>query len=219
MARETDFLDLYRILGLEPGCDVDEFKHAYRRRISVLHPDRRNNNAGNAVAAERLRRLTAMYGMAMEFQREHGRLPGAPQARVNVPAHPTSSAPRSRQATIQPRRRRPLRWLFLPAAATVVWLLWPGERPAVTSPVTVELTHPVAQPGQIATAAANTLPLSLGMDAATVRASEGEPTFMVNNERWEYGPSWIRFERGKVVDWYSSPLYPLHTATQSPLPD
>ena len=52
------------------------------------------------------------------------------------------------------------------------------------------------------------------MDADAVRASEGEPTLMVSNERWEYGPSWIRFEHGKVVDWYSSPLYPLNTATR-----
>src|SRR6185312_12423263 len=92
LARETDFLDLYKILGLQPGCGLDEFKHAYRRRVSVLHPDRRDNDTHHVVAAERLQRLTALYGMAMEFHREHGRLPGAPLARSNTPMPATNSS-------------------------------------------------------------------------------------------------------------------------------
>lgn len=218
VARDTDFLDLYRILGLQPGCGLDEFKRAYRRRVSVLHPDRRHNDPGNTIASERLQQLTAMYGMAMEFQREHGRLPGAPQVRTSTQASPTSSSPAARQTTVRSTQRRSVRWwLFVPAAAIVVWLLWPGQHHSATSPSTAELAHPAVRQSSSVTAVA-TSPLSLGMDAATVRASEGEPTLTVNNERWEYGPSWIRFERGKVVDWYSSPLYPLHTTTRSPSP-
>lgn len=52
------------------------------------------------------------------------------------------------------------------------------------------------------------------MDSDTVRAIEGAP-IMVNGDRWDYGPSWIRFENGKVVDWYSSELQPLK-ASRSP---
>lgn len=216
VARETDFLDLYRTLGLEPGCNLDEFKRAYRRRVSVLHPDRGDNHSGEVIAAQRLQQLTAMYGMAMEFQRQHGRLPGAAQARPDTQSLSTGSAPSARQpAVASPRRRFPW-WLFLPGIAAVVWLLWPGELPLTTSPsTTTTFAQPMAMQAQPATEM-TTVPLSLGMDTATVRASEGEPTLMINNDRWEYGPSWIRFERGKVVDWYSSPLYPLHTATRSP---
>jgi hypothetical protein len=55
------------------------------------------------------------------------------------------------------------------------------------------------------------------MDADAVRAIEGEPT-LIGGDRWEYGPSWIRLEDGKVTDWYSSPLRPLRTATAQPAP-
>ncbi|MGB5852363.1 MAG: J domain-containing protein, partial [Rhodanobacter sp.] len=100
MARETDFLDLYRLLDLQPGCGLDEFKHAYRRRVAVLHPDRRSDDP-HGVAAQRLQQLTAMYGMAMEFHRTHGRLPGA--AGVRPSPSPTGEAG---PAAVTPRVRK-----------------------------------------------------------------------------------------------------------------
>jgi hypothetical protein len=213
VARETDFLDLYRILGLRPGCSLDEFKHAYRRRVSVLHPDRRDDDSRHTIAAERLQRLTAMYGMAMEFHREHGRLPGAPLARSNTPSPATNSSQPVRPTSSRQPLRRSRRWLLLPAAAAAVWLLWPGKQPPARAPSIIGAVHPATLPAPPAKAAVNP-PLGLGMDADAVRAIEGEPTLMVNDERWEYGPSWIRFEHGKVVDWYSSPLYPLSTTSR-----
>jgi hypothetical protein len=57
--------------------------------------------------------------------------------------------------------------------------------------------------------------LALGMTPENVRAIEGEPT-LIRDDRWEYGPSWIRFENGEVVDWYSSPLQSLRTPTGRP---
>lgn len=213
MARETDFLDLYKILGLQPGCGLDEFKHAYRRRVSVLHPDRRDNDTHHVVAAERLQRLTALYGMAMEFHREHGRLPGAPLARSNTPMPATNSSQPARPTVGRQPRRRSGRWLLLPAAAAVIWLLWPGEQPSAPAPSMIGAAHPSTPPAPPAKAVVNP-PLGPGMDADAVRAIEGEPTLMVSDERWEYGPSWIRFEHGKVVDWYSSPLYPLSTPSR-----
>jgi hypothetical protein len=41
---------------------------------------------------------------------------------------------------------------------------------------------------------------------------EGPPD-MENADRWEYGPSWVAFQCGKVVDWHSSPLRPLRART------
>lgn len=49
------------------------------------------------------------------------------------------------------------------------------------------------------------------MDSGTVRTLEGEPV-MISGQRWDYGPSWIRFEDDHVVDWYSSPLHSLKAA-------
>lgn len=216
VARETDFLDLYRLLDLQPGCGLDEFKHAYRRRVAVLHPDRRSDDP-HGVAAQRLQQLTAMYGMAMEFHRTHGRLPGAAGTRP-APAAP-AGGPAAPPATVrmQPARRRSRRWLLLPAAAIVVWLVWPGGQPPPPAAPLADAA-PVSTHGPAARTAADRPVLELGMEAAAVRGIEGEPTLMIGDQRWEYGPSWIRFEQGKVVDWYSSPLYPLHASTRSGTP-
>ena len=77
MADETDFIDLYGKLRLEPSCSLAEFKQAYRRHVAAWHPDRRRGSRADALAAARLQRLTAQYSAAMEFHRRHGRLPGA----------------------------------------------------------------------------------------------------------------------------------------------
>jgi hypothetical protein len=213
VARETDFLDLYRLLDLEPGCGLGEFKHAYRRRVAVLHPDRRSDDP-HGVAAQRLQQLTAMYGMAMEFHRLHGRLPGAAGIRATPVASAGESATPPIAARMQPARRRSRRWLLLPAAAIGVWLVWPGEQPPPPAAPLADAA-PTPAHGTATKVPADRPALELGMDAAAVRGIEGEPTMMIGDQRWEYGPSWIRFEDGKVVDWYSSPLYPLHAPTRS----
>ena len=46
------------------------------------------------------------------------------------------------------------------------------------------------------------------MGSQTVLELQGEPHEM-QGQRWHYGPSWIEFRCGQVVDWYSSPLAPL----------
>lgn len=217
LARETDFLDLYKILGVAPDCELVQFKQAYRRRVLVLHPDRRGSGPSDLIASERLQRLTALYGAAIRFEREHGRLPGAIVAR---PVHRTTTqagmANRSPAKPVRATGRRS-RWLLITlAAGGLGWLWWCNTPPA-----------PRSTPGSLAEVAPavlrespasprSTLPqhLELGMDSDSVRMLEGEPV-MVNGERWDYGPSWIRFEGHHVVDWYSSQLRPLK-ASRSP---
>lgn len=219
MARETDFLDLYKILGLSAGCDLAEFKQAYRRRVSVLHPDRRGNGGRNdAIAAERLQQLTALYGAAMEFERQHGRLPGAKPVRQPEDVAARAPAPRP-LATPAPRRSRRL-VVVLAALAAFVWLLWdsawlPWNEPS--GPLAAESQPDASANGTPAERMTATSPsmLELGMDTDAVRALQGDPV-IGGADHWEYGPSWIRFENGKVVDWYSSPLNPLRTASAQP---
>ncbi|MEP6897631.1 MAG: hypothetical protein ABI870_03770 [Rhodanobacter sp.] len=203
MGRETDFLDLYKDLGLHPDCSLPEFKQAYRRRLSVLHPDRPGD--GSANPPEQLQRLTALYGAAMEFHRRHDRLPGAIQSRpVQVsPAQPPASAP------VAPPRQRSRWWLALPLVACAIWLLWP-ESPKVESTMDSDPQVEATESGQPGAVPAHAI--ELGMAPDQVRAIEGEPV-VISDDRWDYGPSWVRFENRKVAGWYSSVLHPLKTAS------
>ena len=220
MARETDFLDLYKILGLNPGCGLTEFKQAYRRRVAVLHPDRRTGDQVSIIAAERLQQLTALYGAAMEFERRHGRLPGAPP--VRPPPAEATQTPTLHPPTTAPRRRR-MRWVLLMTAALAcgAWMLWdygslPGSTESEPATASSQSTRPdsasLDQPRP-----AHPPTIELGMDADTVRSIEGDP-LPGASDHWEYGPSWIHFENGKVVDWYSSPLHPLKTSSAQTSP-
>ncbi|WP_039732362.1 J domain-containing protein [Dyella japonica] len=233
MTHETDFLDLYRRLGLDPGCQLDELKQAYRRKMAVLHPDRQLGKPVDVHAAARLQRITAQYSAAMDFHRRHGRLPGAPlsTASAAVPGHrvPTGATPetpdpfaarRDASSHAKPREsaRAPLEHrshtrlavlLAITALASLGWALY--RSPVSPSEGTDE---------SAAMSGGNVLPepaptgavLHLGMSTDDVRAIEGEP-LAVHGDLWEYGPSWVRFEHDDVVDWHSSPLRPLHTDT------
>lgn len=216
LARETDFLDLYKILGVQPDCELSEFKQAYRRRVLVLHPDRRGSSHSDMIAGERLQRLTALYGAAMRFERQHGRLPGAPVARqVDRSATRPGSA-----AALQSKRAKPpvrrSRWLLAAVAGAGAGWLWWSSNPPVPAPAPVSTATEVSATQKKSEPSSQALPLQLqlGMDSTTVRKLEGEPV-MINGTRWDYGPSWIRFENGHVVDWYSSQLQPLK-ASRSP---
>lgn len=82
MSAQIDFLALYRELGIDPTCSPEAFKHAYRRRVSELHPDR--GSEGHA-GEEALKVLNLGYAAALEFFQAHGRFPGAPPAPAAAP--------------------------------------------------------------------------------------------------------------------------------------
>jgi hypothetical protein len=215
LAHETDFLELYERLGLSQGCDLLELKQAYRRHVSALHPDRPGTSPPDALAAERLQRLIAQYGAAMEFQRLHGRLPGtAARARFAMPAEsPAAPRPRLAPVTGLPRSRPVM--LILLAVAVMGMLWWNLDPPPSPSPTMDGHADPAAS--QAADRAPAVGPaLALGMSPESVREVEGEP-LIIHGDRWEYGPSWIRFEDDRVVEWHSSPLHALK-AVRDPQP-
>ncbi|WP_254423992.1 hypothetical protein [Rhodanobacter sp. C03] len=155
----------------------------------------------------------------MEFERQHGRLPGA--LPVRAPQTETSSPAQPHPSIAEPAQRRS-RWLLISAAIIcIVWLLWSfGWLRGTDEPETMATTSSTdaadaGSPSQREPTAPSAL--KLGMDTATVRAIEGDPELQ-GGDSWEYGPSWVRFENGRVSDWYSSPLRPLKTATAHPAP-
>ena len=144
MADETDFIDLYGKLRLEPSCSLAEFKQAYRRHVAAWHPDRRRGSRADALAAARLQRLTAQYSAAMEFHRRHGRLPGAvapprvtvvTEANTDAAVYEAADAPSYASTASEsssshgsfeetPLRAWRTRWLWLAALVIVAVIAW-----------------------------------------------------------------------------------------------
>lgn len=195
MQRPNDLLADLRRIGLAPGATPDQLKVAWRRAVSQLHPDRHGEGADGGLAE-----VNAAFQRLQAFHRRHGRLPSAGDA-------PTASPTRPR-----PRTRRG-RWLLGTAAvAAVTFLMWPQIEPPPALP---SASSPLAIPNTAAPFPEESAPLGLraerievGLTAAEVERLAGPPMFR-SAERWEYGPSEIRFTDGKTSGWYSSPLRPL----------
>ena len=213
----TDFLMLYKELRLRPGCALHEFRHAYRRRVAELHPDRVQHHLYEDAAA-RLSNLNAMYAAAMEFHKQYGRLPGEVTSyrRETKPVQPPAPAAPAQAPADRTQASRRMSWivtgLLIVAALIAGWLLG-----AVEHEESDQSSNP--DPAPVALATASMVPVArvprirVGMDSDQVVEIEGEPV-MTGEDRWEYGPSWITFHCGAVLDWYSSPLRPLKVEGQ-----
>lgn len=206
-AMKRDFSELYSELGLPAGCTLEELKLAYRRRIAKLHPDH-----GHAPpdAGMPLPDLAGLYASATRFHRHHGRLPGAtatpgpggdavPRRRATSPPGVPPPVPATPAAAV----RLPLAALLLPLVAVLLLLLLSRDWSSPAGSDTPEQGAPL--PAR----------LEAGMDETTVLAVQGPPSF-VRDGRWHYGPSWLQFEHGRLVDWRSAPEYPLKTADAVP---
>jgi hypothetical protein len=215
MASDTDFVALYQELELDSGCTFEELKQAYRKRVGMLHPDRRNVNLH---ATSQLQRLNSLYSAAMEFQRRHGRLPGALHASATTAIpEPEIFTRTQRRSAEGARKPRTVPRLFLAILALLLVGMWiaalSGSEESDATPMqnsAIETTLPGAQGRHPSVHS-----VELGATAQQVREIHGEP---ISGwvQRWEYGPSWIAFHCGVVVDWYSSPLHPLKVASEHP---
>ncbi len=206
---ETAFFALYEELGLDIGCSLEDFKHAYRRLASQLHPDR----VGTGSDVQRLQRLNVLYGNALEFHQTHGRLPGfRPPPRPVSPQPPVIVAQEVMDPTpVKPWRGR--RWLLAAACLLFLLLYWLGLGMQEGAPPTLDPAGPGdrVDPGLFQPQAPD---LALGMDATLARRVLGHADYE-GATRWDYGPSWVEFQCGKVVGWYSSPLRPLRVGSDN----
>jgi hypothetical protein len=202
----------YALLRATPGCDLDELKRCYRLAVRDLHPDRNPDLASNSAAQDALSELTTAYRRLLDYHRAYGRLPGEAMRRSTAPADPPRPAVRSAP---QGRRRH---WVAfaLVAGAGLYWL-WPrgpaeptaapvaAAPPRAEAPVTDArgFKDPYGDPAMTVRKS-----VRIGDTKLKVRAILGPP-ILGTAEVWEYGPSHVRFEDGRVIDWYSSPLTPI----------
>lgn len=211
MAEDTDFVALYDELGLGAECSLADFKRSYRRRVAQLHPDHPDNSSDISG----LQRLNRLYAAAIEFQRIHGRLPGAMRAKsIEMDGAATPEVAGTSSYDVQAVSGSGSYWRYVLLVALLGLLLYglSIEEPATTVAEAVEPADPPRQ--ELHRPSAEKL-VAVGMDDSQVRRIQGDP-FNSHQQRWEYGPSWILFDCGKVVDWYSSPLHPLQVRNASP---
>jgi hypothetical protein len=106
-----------------------------------------------------------------------------------------------------------VKWL-IPIALLAIGILFWGA--SAVTPQPDASTDTATRDSNAASAEVPAAPnLTLGMSPANVRAIEGNPV-AIRDDLWEYGPSWVRFDHGSVIDWYSSPLHSLKTARSVP---
>jgi hypothetical protein len=217
----ADFAQLYSQLGIRTDCSLEEFKQACRRRIREQHPDVSGPDSASIATQIPLAELLPLYAKALRFHRKHGRLPGAAPAPPLARAVPLRDRPVAASAsTMEPRApadevprsslRGPLLLIALAVAGVFVVLNSSNDDAAASQQPAHAAIPTEAQAG----AAPIDELLEIGMDMETVRQIQGEP-MQQDGADWIYGPSWLRFERGRLVDWYSSPLHALKTATAS----
>jgi hypothetical protein len=203
--KEPDFDALYRELGMPEGGTLEALKQRYRRRVAQWHPDR---DLGAVQGQERLKALNLRYSALLEYHRRHGRLPPAPRPPVSQARGSAVLMPEAHSRDAAPTNpRRPIAWLLLALAAGGTWLLWP--RGEASAPSASELARS-APAWSAAEKPAPDRELRRGLDRRAVLRLLGEP--IMRDDRtgvWSYGPSWVRFECGRVVGWYSSPLFGL----------
>lgn len=236
---QPDFERLYQSLHLQPGCNMVDFQHAYRRRLSELHPDKGRGLAGAAEPIE-LYELKLLYRRAMSFHAEHGRLPGAPPVAERLRSPMSSTPPPRASASSVPvpaahdedgghhaASNARWTWLVLPGIVALVLLLisWPGRDPTPRDALIGDGAMSSARPtNAVETADAMLdrqegharLSLHVGMPAKQVAQLLGPPDAQ-DSEYWWYGPSsWVRVEAGTVQSWYSAPLHPLREIAQDP---
>jgi DnaJ domain len=213
VVNEIDFLDLYRQLRVSPDCGLQEFKQAYRRRVSTLHPDREPHGYAR-TRVQRLQQLNEQYEAAMEFQRLHGRLPGAQPPTRTVTPQRANPLPRTSPAPLSSARPRPnMKWL-IPIALVAIGILFWSVSAVVPQPDGT--TDNAASDNDASPTETPAAPmLAVGMSPENVRAIQGDPV-AIRDDLWEYGPSWVRFDHGSLVDWYSSPLHALKTTRTRP---
>ena len=236
-----NFNTWYRILGVDPGCNWDDIRAAYRRQVQKWHPDRfPENSSERSEADNNIVNITRAYRHLSEHYEKHGVLPGqrAPTADKSTRQSPdVEYAPFWQTGQPEKNKKRSYsRTVFKYAiVCSLVWGIYEfvSEDPSPTSPP-YESSDP-GDPGSLSLEQRGTSqnpqppeppePLepsgfqrkfTFGSSESDVLEIQGRPDQVTGNT-WHYGKSTVLFRNGAVQAWNSSEEHPLRVGFKASL--
>ena len=222
----TNYRRCYETMELQPGATWRDVRHSFKHLVQCWHPDKYEQDAeAKQVAEERLREINKAYLAFSKYYSHHGKMPltsGNSTADwhfqktsgmdfVNTPE--VNGHGRTRSRNIVATKRLSISLIFGILVFGIIWL-WQTPESDVGSLESKENSLLVKNAPRRQVKIERGLPegekklVHLGSSAEEVLEIEGEP-LMKTERRWDYGPSFIEFRRGKVISWYSSVLRPL----------
>lgn len=221
---DTNWLEQYRILGLEPGCEWSEVHRAYRRLAQSHHPDRFDESSPEFREASNLIiEINQAYGNLSAYYKSHGHLPGQ---RYSAPAGargPVRHAPPRTDWPVEPEKakkpfiRRPSTILIALGIAIGLNYFWPPNFGMDGTPfdnaepnrsIDSEASTPDLLGDSPSKSVAETPHFGPGSTMGEVHAIQGNPT-RTTGSTWYYGKSRVTFVNGLVYSWYDDPDNPL----------
>lgn len=225
--RTDDYLADYARLGLQPGCSLETLERTWRLAVRDLHPDRAVEGLDAQLRSRRLHEVTSAYRRLRGFEREHGRLPGGAPLRVAGSEGPDAAQAMDPERAVDagtPASAAGRSPVGLSALAVLVfagllgWSAWWSQKSsegAVDPGMTATTVNASDQLSPAVAVEVQPRPrIRIGSTEAQVERLMGQP-LVSEPDLWEYGPSHVRFVRGRVVGWYSSPLKPLPVDIES----
>lgn len=228
----TNYRCCYETMELQPGATWRDVRRSFKHLVQCWHPDKYEQDAeAKQVAEERLREINKAYLAFSEYYSQHGKMPlTAGSSTADWQFQKTSGMDFvnthevNKQARSRPRNIVGTKWLLVSLifGILVFGVIWLRQTPG---PV-MELSKNKENSLIVKKAPRREVkverglprdekePIRIGSSAEEVLEIEGEP-LMKMERRWDYGPSFIEFRRGKVINWHSSVLRPLNVDEQS----
>jgi len=239
LREDTNWLELYQTLGIEPGCEWSQVQTAYRRMAQSRHPDRfEEGSTEHREAQDQIIEINHAYAKLSAYYKTHGYLPGNRYSAPKTDRKPGSSGQsRSETATSRsgsswrvpaenrkkPFLRRRSTILLSLALAYGAYHLWPLDRYLSEAPGEYESAEPGENPETPPTALLGESRSSIepansffgpGSTMGEVYAVQGNPT-RTSGSTWYYGNSSVTFAKGIVDSWKEDPDFPLKIRVDS----
>jgi hypothetical protein len=231
----------FQILGVPESATLEEMKEAYKDLAKVWHPDRFVENPRlQKKATERLTEINVAYETLLSYYERESAVSGEHESWQPFPAETPGETDAGSTPAHAGRHRFTIGVIIMFAAICVILssLVYMDSRrkaknvvspPVVLIPDRPKTPEPdgigrtpkkssVDKAGQVKTR--GTVPgrglsskkehFTLGSSKDDVLVAQGTPT-QISDNRWNYGFSYVEFEKGKVVRWHNSDENPLRT--------